>query len=196
MTKESWGKKLAAARRALGWTQEDLAERLSVSRQAVAKWERGLSVPDVRHIHTLQSLLGEQWPGPPQEDVSDSCKPHHSPFYKCWLILFFVLCLFFCGIALFSAIYTAFAGILLLFLLFTGFLAASFSQPPIFFCRTPFPVCICCIASFLGSFFSFFPFPLGLWHALQVGSYRPHFARCAQRLPGVDRFHAGLAFIG
>ena len=113
MTKESWGKKLAAARRALGWTQEDLAERLSVSRQAVAKWERGLSVPGVRHIHTLQSLLGEQWPGPPQEDVSDSCNPHHSPFYKCWLILFFVLCLFFCGIALFSAIYTAFAGILL-----------------------------------------------------------------------------------
>lgn len=126
MTKESWGKKLAAARRALGWTQEDLAERLSVSRQAVAKWERGLSVPDVRHIHTLQSLLGEQWPGSPQEDVSDSCKPQHSPFYKCWLILFFVLCLFFCGIALFSAIYTAFAGIFLLFLLFTGFLAASF----------------------------------------------------------------------
>ena len=125
MTNESWGKKLAAARRAHGWTQEDLAERLSVSRQAVAKWERGLSLPDVRHIHALQGLLGEQWPGLPQEDALDDCKPHPSPFYKGWLFLFFVLCLLFCGIALYSAIYTAFAGILLLFLLFTGFLATS-----------------------------------------------------------------------
>lgn len=156
-------------------------------------------MPGVRHIHTLQSLLGEQWPGPPQEDVSDSCNPHHSPF-KCWLILFFRAvpfllrhCFIFCDLYCFcrnsSVIFAVYR--------FSGsFILSSFSQPPIFFCRTPFPVCICCIASFLGSFFSFFPFPLGLWHALQVGSYRPHFARCAQRLPGVDRFHAGLAFIG
>lgn len=44
MTAAEWGRQLAAARRALGWTQESLAERVGVSRQAVAKWERGGSL--------------------------------------------------------------------------------------------------------------------------------------------------------
>ena len=30
-----------------GMTQEDLAEKIGVSRQAVAKWESGESVPDL-----------------------------------------------------------------------------------------------------------------------------------------------------
>lgn len=33
----TWGEQLAEARRARGFTQEELAERLGVSRQAVAK---------------------------------------------------------------------------------------------------------------------------------------------------------------
>lgn len=43
MTAAEWGRQLAAVRRAQGWTQESLAERVGVSRQAVAKWERGVS---------------------------------------------------------------------------------------------------------------------------------------------------------
>ncbi len=34
---------IQAARKALGLTQEDLANRLSVARQTVAKWESGVS---------------------------------------------------------------------------------------------------------------------------------------------------------
>ena len=33
-----------------GWTQEDLAEKLDVSRQSVSKWESGQSIPDLNRI--------------------------------------------------------------------------------------------------------------------------------------------------
>lgn len=33
--------KIAYLRRQQGWSQEDLAERLDVSRQSVSKWESG-----------------------------------------------------------------------------------------------------------------------------------------------------------
>ena len=39
-------------------TQEELAEALGVSRQAVSKWERGLGYPDVSLINDLSSILG------------------------------------------------------------------------------------------------------------------------------------------
>ena len=40
---------IQAARKALGLTQEDLANRLSVARQTVAKWESGESLPDLEN---------------------------------------------------------------------------------------------------------------------------------------------------
>ena len=39
-------------------TQEDLAERVGVSRQAVAKWEAGDSVPDLEKSRLLAEALG------------------------------------------------------------------------------------------------------------------------------------------
>lgn len=39
-------------------TQSALAEILSVSVQAVSKWERGLGYPDVSLINDLSSILG------------------------------------------------------------------------------------------------------------------------------------------
>ena len=35
--------KIIALRRLKGWSQEELAERLGVSRQSVSKWESGVS---------------------------------------------------------------------------------------------------------------------------------------------------------
>ena len=35
-----------------GFTQEEVAEKLNVSRQAVAKWESGETVPDIGHHRT------------------------------------------------------------------------------------------------------------------------------------------------
>ncbi len=41
-----------------GLTQEELAEKIGVSRQAVAKWERGESVPDVESCIKLAEIYG------------------------------------------------------------------------------------------------------------------------------------------
>ena len=61
----TWGEQLAAARRARGFTQEELAERLGVSRQAVAKWERDAARPGPANARALRDLLGEDFPAPP-----------------------------------------------------------------------------------------------------------------------------------
>ena len=44
------GQKISACRKKRGMSQEDLAERIGVSRQAVSRWETGESVPDVEKI--------------------------------------------------------------------------------------------------------------------------------------------------
>ena len=66
MTAAEWGRQLAAARRALGWTQESLAERVGVSRQAVAKWERGAALPGPGNLLALRQCLGDALPEPPE----------------------------------------------------------------------------------------------------------------------------------
>ena len=65
MTAAEWGRQLAAARRARGWTQESLAERVGVSRQAVAKWERGAALPGPGNLLALRQCLGDALPEPP-----------------------------------------------------------------------------------------------------------------------------------
>ena len=49
--------KLIALRRKAGWSQEELAERLNVSRQSVSKWEGAQSMPDIDKILQLSSLF-------------------------------------------------------------------------------------------------------------------------------------------
>ena len=51
------GKKIAEYRRAKGMTQDELAERLGVSPQAVSKWENGLSCPDIMLLPVLAKLF-------------------------------------------------------------------------------------------------------------------------------------------
>ena len=50
--------RLKMYRKASGMTQEDLAEKLGVSRQAVAKWERGESIPDIDSCIKLADIYG------------------------------------------------------------------------------------------------------------------------------------------
>lgn len=49
---------LLQIRKALRYTQEDVAERVGVTRQAVAKWESGESVPDLETGMKLAGALG------------------------------------------------------------------------------------------------------------------------------------------
>ena len=49
--------KLITLRKKAGWSQEELAERLNVSRQSVSKWESAQSMPDIDKILQLSSLF-------------------------------------------------------------------------------------------------------------------------------------------
>lgn len=51
------GEKLAKARKENGLSQEALAEKLCVSRSAVAKWETDKGIPDVSNLKSLSRLL-------------------------------------------------------------------------------------------------------------------------------------------
>lgn len=42
--------KIIRLRRKNGWSQEELAEKMNVSRQAVSKWESAQTVPDLEKI--------------------------------------------------------------------------------------------------------------------------------------------------
>lgn len=48
---------LAELRQAANMTQEDMAERIGVSRQAVAKWELGKSTPDLAKLIALADFF-------------------------------------------------------------------------------------------------------------------------------------------
>lgn len=50
--------KIAEERKRNGWSQEELAEQLGVSRQAVSKWESAGSVPDLQKVIQLAELFG------------------------------------------------------------------------------------------------------------------------------------------
>ena len=56
--KMTLGEKIKELRRGRGLSQEELAEQINVSRQAVSKWELDLSLPDIDNIVQLSRLFG------------------------------------------------------------------------------------------------------------------------------------------
>lgn len=49
--------KIAMLRKQKGWSQEDLAEQLGISRQSVSKWESGNSIPDLDKIVKMSRIF-------------------------------------------------------------------------------------------------------------------------------------------
>ena len=50
--------KIINERKKNGWSQEELAEKLSVSRQSVSKWEGAQAVPDLQKIIAMADIFG------------------------------------------------------------------------------------------------------------------------------------------
>ncbi|MNQ40143.1 transcriptional repressor DicA [compost metagenome] len=58
LNSKSVGNKIATARKKVNLSQADLAQQVSISPQAVGKWERGESMPDIATLNRIAEILG------------------------------------------------------------------------------------------------------------------------------------------
>ncbi|RED56004.1 DNA-binding XRE family transcriptional regulator [Cohnella lupini] len=58
MAEMEFGEKLKSERTKRGWSQEELAEKLFVSRQSVSKWENSQNYPSIEIIIKISDLFG------------------------------------------------------------------------------------------------------------------------------------------
>ena len=58
LNSKSLGNKIAAARKKINLSQAELAQQVSISSQAVGKWERGESMPDITTLNRLAEIFG------------------------------------------------------------------------------------------------------------------------------------------
>ena len=56
--KNTVGKNIVKLRKEQGMSQEQLAQKIHVTRQAVSNWETGRSQPDLDMLETLASAFG------------------------------------------------------------------------------------------------------------------------------------------
>ena len=50
--------KIMSLRKQYGWSQEELADLIGVSRQSVSKWESAASIPDIQKIIKMSEVFG------------------------------------------------------------------------------------------------------------------------------------------
>ncbi len=50
--------KIIRLRKENGWSQEDFAEKMDVSRQAISRWENGAAQPDAQNVLQISKLFG------------------------------------------------------------------------------------------------------------------------------------------
>jgi len=71
--------KIIALRKKNGWSQEELAEKLNVSRQSVSKWEGAQSTPDLERILQMAKLFGVTTDYLLREELEDSTDNSGTP---------------------------------------------------------------------------------------------------------------------
>ncbi len=77
-TENSLGQRIISHRKRLGMTQDQLAERVGVSAQAVSKWENDLSCPDISILPKLAEIFGTST----DELLGCGAKPAADPVYQ------------------------------------------------------------------------------------------------------------------
>ena len=71
--------KLIELRKKNGWSQEELAGQLGVSRQAVSKWESGASIPDLDKIIRLSGIFGVSTDYLLKDEIEQSAPQYDEP---------------------------------------------------------------------------------------------------------------------
>ncbi len=104
--------KLQRLRRREGLTQEQFAEKIGVSRQALSKWESGDALPDAVNLLSISQIFGVSVDSPIKDKLGLD-KPHGFPVKKlafriagAWLVL--IPCLITLGMAVYASATDAF----------------------------------------------------------------------------------------
>ena len=96
----SFGETLQTLRKQKGWSQEELAERLELTRQTISKWELEQSAPDLEYIVALSKLFqvstdylikGEERPNDNQETAPAENMENPVPSAEAKLIMMWVI---------------------------------------------------------------------------------------------------------
>ena len=77
---DNFGERLAALRKERGMSQEELAEKLQLTRQTISKWETGASTPDLELLARLAELLDISVDGMLGREVRPVAKKKMDPF--------------------------------------------------------------------------------------------------------------------
>lgn len=91
---ETLGKRIVAHRKRLGLTQDQLAEKMGITAQAVSKWENDQSCPDISALPqladifkiTLDALLGRDSAEMPQEEPIQDESGAKTPIFEAVVI--------------------------------------------------------------------------------------------------------------
>jgi len=70
--------KIIRLRKQLGWSQEELAEKMNISRQSVSKWESTNSIPDLNRIIKLADIFNVSTDYLLKDDVEESSSSNES----------------------------------------------------------------------------------------------------------------------
>lgn len=100
--------KLVSLRKQRGLTQLDLAERLSVSRQAISRWEVGTAVPSTDNLKVLSDLYGVSVDYLLDDDADHACgnaeNQKQEPNGQVWIKSKKIRCIFASAVALIMGI--------------------------------------------------------------------------------------------
>lgn len=114
-----YGDKIKSKRRELNLSQEDLANKLGLTRQAISKWETEKSTPTMTNLRELSEVFGVEMAyfiGDNKEEIEEKDKKEENikkvnkkkmVFKGIWDI-FIYACLLFIGIFFFSVYYFLF----------------------------------------------------------------------------------------
>lgn len=68
----TFGEKLQSLRQRAGMSQDALAERLQVSRQAVSRWERDETMPETDKVVALADIFDNRLSAPPPAGADEA----------------------------------------------------------------------------------------------------------------------------
>ena len=71
--------KIIENRKKNGWSQEELADKLGVSRQSVSKWEGAQAVPDMKKIRQMSEVFGVSTDYLLRDDIEEPQLPEVAP---------------------------------------------------------------------------------------------------------------------